>query len=266
MIKRSVLSMICAALFFTPTLHAQSADLPEVGATYRVNGRLVPRELSTTGVIGDPGNASTLNPLITYLGPVFKGDSAFASFQFVPYNDSILQKKWLGQVEGSPKRFAVPSGVLSGRLVRAYATGWRSGEFVVGALALPAKLRFSPFNFSGNISLGPSLAWRWRKSATRDYHMGVIASVGTSSVQLTEANTDSAVTAATDRAAYYLAVGVMAEFGPTQVGFFLGTDLINDPNQDDWIYQGKPWFSIGIGAAIFGTRGDERGPTQQKPR
>jgi hypothetical protein len=258
-----LLMLACLMIFPKSQLSAQD---PEVGATYRVDGRLVPIALDAAGALTVRGDASTLNPLVVYLGDMSPGGVRHAKFQFVPYTkNDALNTKWVGD-ENNPKIFAVPFTEFSGKIIRAYATGFSSGEVVVGALALPAKLRVDPFNFSGSISLGPSLAWRWRVSATREYHMGLIASVGTSSVQLTTANTDSVVTEATDRAAYYFAAGVMAEYGSTQVGFFLGTDLINDPNQEDWIYQGKPWFSIGIGATIFGARADRSAPTEQKPR
>jgi hypothetical protein len=82
-----------------------------------------------------------------------------------------------------------------------------SGEFVIGALALPAILRFDPFNFSGSLSLGPSIGYRWRLSPTRDYFGGFVFSVGTSSVQLNSGNTRGRVGTATDRSAYYVAAG-----------------------------------------------------------
>lgn len=258
---RSALLLVCLTVLSNSVLSAQD---PEIGSTYRINGRLVPMPLTGAGVLGARGDASTLNPLVVYLGDITPAAGRHARFKFVPYDDDDLNTKWVGD-ENNPMTFAVPFAEFSGRLTRAYATGIKSGEVVVGALALPAKLRVDPFNFSGSISLGPSLGWRWRVSATRDYHLGLIASVGTSSVQLTAANTDSAVTEATDRAAYYFAAGIMAEYGSTQVGLFLGTDLINDPDQDDWIYQGKPWFSVGIGATIFGAREDRSAPTEQKP-
>jgi hypothetical protein len=261
MVCRTAFLVFCAIAIVPCRTSAQ--DL-EIGATCRFNGTLVPYLVGAGDVITTRGQASTLNPLITYVGEFSQGASAVrhVKFHFVPYTDAALNAYWVGGV-GTKKTFSVPFSEIAGRCARAYATGFKHGDFAIGALALPAKLRADPFNFSGTISLGPSLAYRWRMSPTRDYHLGAIASVGTTSVQLTPANTDSAVVETTDRAAYYFAAGLMAELGTTQIGLFLGKDLINTPNQEDWIYNNRYWFALGIGAALFGADGDRSAPTKQ---
>ena len=46
-------------------------------------------------------------------------------------------------------------------------------------------------------------------------------------------------------------MGAVFEFSKAQVGFYWGWNLINGVEKDVWIYQGKPWFSIGVATSIF---------------
>ena len=52
-------------------------------------------------------------------------------------------------------------------------------------------------------------------------------------------------------AALTLSIGGVLEFSQVQVGVFVGVDYINNNKEIDWNYQGKPWFSVGLGYSLF---------------
>jgi hypothetical protein len=54
----------------------------------------------------------------------------------------------------------------------------------------------------------------------------------------------------------------MLEFERFQIGLLFGTDLISNPNQNDWAYQGKPWLSIGLGYSLLTAPANSPATTQ----
>jgi hypothetical protein len=235
----------------------------EVGDTYRIEGRIFPKQVTDTGTLVSANDATTLNPLIIYLESTKIGGDEYALFRFLEYDDSTTTEEWLGpEPETDPYIWAIEKSQLVDQVEAAYATWLDSHQVVPGVVSLPVKLRLDPFNFSGNIALGPALALRVRSSPTRDYYFAVLVSAGISSVQLTPSNTNSAVSEATDRAAYYWTGGLTAEFSGYQMGIFLGKDYINGSEQSAWEYQGDVWFSLGIGTTIFGA-GSSKAPDKQ---
>ncbi|GAB4028951.1 hypothetical protein [Spirosoma koreense] len=63
-----------------------------------------------------------------------------------------------------------------------------------------------------------------------------------------------------------LSVGYMFENEKIQVGVFMGNDNLSRVNQENfgWQYQGKPWFSIGLGYSIFSTEKPKTDSSKEK--
>ncbi|MFT5384555.1 MAG: hypothetical protein ACI81W_001956 [Saprospiraceae bacterium] len=66
-------------------------------------------------------------------------------------------------------------------------------------------------------------------------------------------DTAGVITASTSEKAPALSftLGGVFEFSKAQFGVYVGWDYISGSNKDIWIYQGKPWFSIGVGTSLF---------------
>ena len=150
------------------------------------------------------------------------------------------------------KYFCVERGNFERFAERIYATWLSSRKLTVGALVLPVKLRRQPFDFSKDVTVGTTAGARMRMSPRRESYISLLGGVGLSSATLTSENTNAAVTTTTDRAALTWTVGAMFDVDRFQFGAFIGQDRVSQPNQSDWIYQGKTWLAVGLGYSLFG--------------
>jgi hypothetical protein len=145
---------------------------------------------------------------------------------------------------------------------RRYPKGPQAWELAAGTLILPVKIRSGAtgFDFSKDVTLGTTAGARYRLSSVRNIYGSVLGGVGLSSASLNAANTNNKVTTVTDRSAFTWTAGVMLEIDKFQFGGFFGQDRISDPNQRDWIYQGKTWLAIGLGYSLFGSASSNANP------
>ncbi len=175
----------------------------------------------------------------------FKAASSFRTFN-VDSTDAGLE----------PKYFCLPRTTFERFTSKAYATGRNSWELAAGALILPVKLRpggrTTPFDFSKDVTIGTTAGGRIRMHPRRDVYQSFLLGVGISSATLTPQNTGGSVTELTDRAALTWTIGTMLEVEKFQFGLFLGQDRISQPNQGNWVYQGKTWWALGLGYSLFG--------------
>jgi hypothetical protein len=153
------------------------------------------------------------------------------------------------------KTFCVDKNYFDRTVSRTYASGRQSWDLAAGVLLLPIKMRLGgegrPFDFSRDVTLGTVVGPRWRLSPTRSAFLSVLGGAGITAVTLNASSTGGVVTENTDRAAVTLTAGSMLEVNRFQVGILLGVDRISNPNQTDWLYQGKPWLSIGLGYSLL---------------
>jgi len=107
------------------------------------------------------------------------------------------------------------------------------------------------FEFSKDIQLGLTGGIKQRISHYNPYYLNALINIGISSVTMDSYNTLGKITTSTDIAALTFAYGFVLDFNKIQLGIFAGTDNVSDRNRNDWIYQGKLWWSIGFGYSIF---------------
>jgi hypothetical protein len=122
-----------------------------------------------------------------------------------------------------------------------------------GVVIIPVKLRFTPFDFSKDITLGPSLGFRGRIGHYRDNFWNVLGSVGITSVSVDSTTTGGKVRTSSDRSAFTWSVGVVLEaLNGAQIGVFLGKDLLSK-NRDEigWRYNNRTWVSVGLGYSLL---------------
>lgn len=141
-------------------------------------------------------------------------------------------------------------------------------EFTAGTIIIPVKVRFSDFQFSKDITLGPYFGGKWLISNYNPNYFSFGLTTGITSVTLLPRDVGSAsIMEAQDVSAFTLALGGILEFNRVQLGIFAGLDWINNNKGDsgiDWNYQRKPWLSFGLGYSIISrpasAKGNKRDP------
>lgn len=126
-------------------------------------------------------------------------------------------------------------------------------DLVVGTVITPIKLRNNPFDFSKDITIGTTFGVKYTLNQDKQAAVDCLIGVGISSVSLDSFATHGRTMDNIDLLAFTSSIGVVLELGNAQIGVFLGIDFISNENQIkyDWIYQGKPWVSFGIGFSMF---------------
>jgi hypothetical protein len=128
----------------------------------------------------------------------------------------------------------------------------RTTSLSFGALMVPVKLRFRTenveyFDFSKDVSMGTSVGVRQGLSRFKPYYASLLLSTGMSLVSALPQNSGGFVTAPTDLAAFTASMGTILDLDGVQLGIFSGIDMVPREAGGHWIYQNKPWFSMGIG-------------------
>lgn len=131
-------------------------------------------------------------------------------------------------------------------------------SFTAGTVVIPVKIRSRPFDFSTDVTLGPTAGVRWGISPyTNTNFFSAMLGFGVTHITLDSLSTQGVIDQTADRPALTLSLGGVFEFSNAQVGLFVGWDQISRNQEQRWIYQGKPWFSIGLGYAIISRNGDQ---------
>jgi len=141
---------------------------------------------------------------------------------------------------------------------KAIALGSSDYDLVFGSVYTPIKVRSNPFDFSKDFTVGSTFGVRRNLDREKQLGIDILIGMGLSSVSLDSFSTSGRLARPIDILAFTPALGLVAEIGNAQVGIFCGTDLLNSQNgvKYDWIYQGKIWWSFGIGYTLvsFGVK------------
>jgi hypothetical protein len=125
---------------------------------------------------------------------------------------------------------------------------WVEIEF--GTVTIPIKIRPGnsdniPLDFYGNFNAGVGLNFKFRK------FIDIYSGISITTVPVDNETTNGVITSPTNAAALTPTFGIIKELGKAQVGVFLGFDFLSRNLGDNWIYQGRRWFGIGVGVNIF---------------
>jgi len=167
------------------------------------------------------------------------------------------------------KFFLVQHFDLDSNCIKIYPTGFQSAVFTVGMVTMPVKLRLgNSFEFQGNLSLGSTAGVKMRISHVNPNFINLLFATSISTVTLDSFNTKGKLNAQplNNMAAFSPSFGLVFEFGKAQAGLFYGWDILNKSTQVkyDWVYNKKPWISIGFGFSILNVDGkSEKQPTRQ---
>nr|WP_299382242.1 hypothetical protein [Allomuricauda sp.] len=135
-----------------------------------------------------------------------------------------------------------------------------------GTATIPIKIRPGndegiPFDFNGNFNAGVGLSIK-----LNSFHgINIYTGISITSVPVDEETSNGIVTSATNAGALTPTIGIIKEIGPVQVGGFIGFDYLSRELGQNWIYQGRRWFGVGVGVNIFDVSGGARGGNTQDP-
>jgi hypothetical protein len=135
---------------------------------------------------------------------------------------------------------------------------WPKWDFTYGPLTVPFKIR-NFFNsgslaFTPNLSLGGAIYGQYK--ITKDLSIGGVAGISVSSITLDSVSTKGVVkTSSTGntRPSLTMTAQILIAYKSINVIAGVGFDFIDiaSPIERSWIYQGKPWFGLGIGVNLF---------------
>jgi hypothetical protein len=139
-------------------------------------------------------------------------------------------------------------------------------SFVTGAITVPIKIRpggdlvdangdkVRPFDFTGDINIGLSVGLRIRLDKKGMGFLIPSAGLNLTSVSIDESTvSDGIITSKTNASSLTPFVGFIGEYNSFQVALITGWDRLSGKTGENWIYQGKPWFGIGLGYNIYNT-------------
>ncbi|MCU0423392.1 MAG: hypothetical protein MUC81_11330 [Bacteroidia bacterium] len=126
-------------------------------------------------------------------------------------------------------------------------------DFVVGSIITPIKLRFNPFDFSKDLTIGSSFGIKQTLDINKQLAFHYIIGFGVSTAALDSASTKGKIIRTIDLLAFSPSAGLLLEAGNAQIGIFTGLDFLSNTNliRYEWIYQGKLWLSFGIGYSLL---------------
>lgn len=133
-------------------------------------------------------------------------------------------------------------------------------------ISVPFKIRFQiegqPLRLTPELSLGGFVGGRIRlKKYDPVYWYPIVGSFGAAVVGINQNNTidESTIDGDSKVFALYGALGSVVRFGDFQLGFMGGMDWVTGDLGEDWVYQGKPWFSAAIGFNFLDSSSDGKG-------
>lgn len=132
------------------------------------------------------------------------------------------------------------------------------GGLAVGTLNYPFKYRpqAEKGDFASGFNFGATLGYTIRHNSLRRFVWSAMAGFSASNISIdqvaaTKNQTDLAT--ANNFGGFSFSLGLLAQQDKVQVGMFMGWDRLGlaTNNKYGWIYQGKPWLSIGWGISLF---------------
>ncbi len=124
---------------------------------------------------------------------------------------------------------------------------------LMGTISFPFKYRPQTGKFEKTFSLSLTGGIRIDPKRRNENTFSFLFGAGPSSVTVDKYNTDagSNITDPSERTAVTLSLSFMWQWERLQLGLSGGMDNLLDNEVLKWKYQGKPWFSVGVGVALF---------------
>lgn len=137
------------------------------------------------------------------------------------------------------------------RVIKRYSTWWKSSRLVAGQLTIPFKVRprigAAPADFTGDFTIGATGGWGMRLSHYKQNHINLTVGGGLTSIGADSLTTGGYLSESQRWSALTGALAITVDFNGFQIGGVTGCDFVGGTPGNKWIYNMKPWFSIGIG-------------------
>lgn len=170
------------------------------------------------------------------------------------YHDSVVLVVE-GQTVWGNEYFALKREFFNVSTARVYTEGIPSIGFALGFVTMPVKIRTGEnYDFEPTLSLGATAGAKIRLSHHYPNYLNILLGASTSTVNIDSFSTRGAIREVIKNILVFsTSVGVVLEFSKAQIGLFFGRDLMGKSNNAkyNWIYQGKPWITLGFGFTIF---------------
>ncbi len=132
----------------------------------------------------------------------------------------------------------------------------KENSFSWGFTVMPYKLRFGnradrKFNFTNNFTIGITSGWSYRFKGRHEKNIALLGSVGVSAFSVDSLTTKGTTKQSIATSAFTPAIGIVYEHEGFQVGIFTGADYCINELSRTWVYQSKPWLSVGMGFSLF---------------
>lgn len=140
-------------------------------------------------------------------------------------------------------------------------------SFVTGAVTIPIKIRPSgdetdidgnkirPFDFTGEVNVGLSFGLRIRLNPNGKGFIIPTAGLNLTSISVDPSTVKNDIlTSKTNASSITPFIGVIGEYDNFQLSLLTGWDRLAGKTGENWVYQGKPWFGLGLGYNIFNTK------------
>lgn len=147
------------------------------------------------------------------------------------------------------------SDFITSNIRKRYKTWRYNNKPSVGALFLQVKMRPRkagvPLDFTQDFTLGPTLGWSFRATKYKATYLSPVISLGLTSVTVDSITTRGNFEQPTKLAAYTFGFGVIYEVEYFQIAALVGWDYLGGLSSKNWIYNGRNWFSLGIGVQLW---------------
>ena len=139
---------------------------------------------------------------------------------------------------------------------KAEPADFKQWNLTVGNVVTPIKLRFNPFVFNKDFTIGPTFGTKYKPNQYSLGSINMVLGIGISSVTLDSLSTSGFINKTQEYLAFTPSVGIMLEVRNSQFGIFSGFDLLSSASDVSkyYIYKKSPWISIGFGYAIFSSK------------
>ncbi len=122
-----------------------------------------------------------------------------------------------------------------------------------GVMTLPFKYRPQSGKFEKTFALSATGGVKFDPGQRNEHSFSLLLGVGPSTVTVDRFNTDSSanIQDPSDRAAVTVSLNFLYQWKHVQIGVSAGIDNLMENELIKYKYQGKGWFSLGIGISLF---------------
>lgn len=203
-----------------------------------------------------------------------KASPEFLKYNYVDDEDTFNSldesQKFAKDYDEDQKYFKITYAELQAVATRNYNI---KASLAMGVLYFPFKYR--PQNgmqdFSGSFNFGAAIGYTFRHKEWRKATFSLLGCYGMSNIKVDSVSITKGhdkLNTINDYTALSLSTGFIVQYEKIQAGAFIGVDRISNNNYKNtgWVYQGKPWFSIGFGYSLFSIQKEAKDVDKTQPR